>query len=1098
LAETETSTVSISGDENTAETITLAGANTDFANKVSVANDAANKIFFFNINDELAENDWCGDDVNPQFLQLQMVVLIPRNNDIHYYTWSDGVNTTPIQSARTQNGSNIRRDVGWGTVVRPAQIQGRDFVINHTFTWLGSDQETVIDTTQFITVVRYMGYPVDLPAVRINAPASDTISNGQVMYAAGESSVITEVSALDNFVTQYSINGGERKEISDGKIAIETAGSTDTLYKIKWYTPVGKVAATEKLQVSFITYATEFEPIPAEWINVDGLEGVEGISCTLPTDASNNINDTIVFNCDVDAENWNNALLQLWDTQSVHWPIVITLPENAVQTNFYATGYTPSDEGLLDSLAAIRYVPVDGDYTLWPEIRIANVVYDGNNAIISPVNPYNSFLFKWIDDENVEHFHKLDVKGIHKSEKSVKILAACPSESRLGLNDPDPLEGVTSSFTDGTVSYHLTEEQAADSTIITTVEFPSDPAIVKVNITFPSGKVEYREASEGLPVFLPVSAQVQNTYGMTINKFQLEWLDQDGNVVKRESLMITVHEAFKGIWLDDYWAPITEERVGIFDGEGIEKHFTYDNGRWTFKVDPAEMEDLDFERLSEYEQYFYIIPPEGAVAFKSTLWTRSLYSETTAEETRAILDAEDVTPIKGATDGLFRYVEKDGKGYLAFYFGDVFYKTELEGTDLTIYAVNESSVGFAETMIIEWYREDGNGDLEHMTAADGTDGEFIYMIKEPYLVETKTELLEQEPTGTIDKPYAKVKKGPKEWKGKTLYCEIPMQKQDDGKIVYSYMKLALYDADGNEILLPEGTEIEVFIPFPEKINSTNEGRYKYSVIHYADDTHEESEELKINFVPGQGYLSFTTTSFSPFLLKCEPIDTAENAAYNETTGKSYAAIEEAMLDAEPGETVQLLQDAKGSVIWVFEEITLDLNGYTLTADYVSSYGDIIDSSADNSGRVAVPDAKRVMIQPDNAQLPIRDAEGAYAFVEVLKFNKALLTSDTGAPKYVFQPVFEEAAHELLKTGTASSGVSITVNVSWSQANGSRKQVFTYNDGFVKAFLDSYNSTTGKYGQMFSLTLKSTDVEDLQFNAAVTFDDKVSFSAPNVE
>ena len=98
-------------------------------------------------------------------------------------------------------------------------------------------------------------------------------------------------------------------------------------------------------------------------------------------------------------------------------------------------------------------------------------------------------------------------------------------------------------------------------------------------------------------------------------------------------------------------------------------------------------------------------------------------------------------------------------------------------------------------------------------------------------------------------------------------------------------------------------------------------------------------------------------------------DAAANVAQNTTTGKYYSGINAALMDCAAGQTVILLQDATETQISIFADATLDLNGHSLTASYVSSFGDIVDNSADNSGILVVP-ANRFLLQDSNAQLPI--------------------------------------------------------------------------------------------------------------------------------
>jgi hypothetical protein len=211
-------------------------------------------------------------------------------------------------------------------------------------------------------------------------------------------------------------------------------------------------------------------------------------------------------------------------------------------------------------------------------------------------------------------------------------------------------------------------------------------------------------------------------------------------------------------------------------------------------------------------------------------------------------------------------------------------------------------------------------------------------------------------------------------------------------------------------------------------------------------------------------------------------------AQNTATNKLYTTVTEAMLDCATGETVVLLQDASEFSITVLENTTLDLNGYTLTAAYVSSFGDIIDSSADNTGLLVVP-ANRIFMQEDNAQLPVYIGTG-YRFIEVLQIRTAILNGN----EFAFAPYFEPAMQELLMGSSTSTGVTIEVAVSWKQKDGYRTQRFVFNDEFVQGYIDSYKPSTGHYGKMFSLTLKNAEnYEELTFTAMIVSKTNVTFT-----
>ena len=199
-------------------------------------------------------------------------------------------------------------------------------------------------------------------------------------------------------------------------------------------------------------------------------------------------------------------------------------------------------------------------------------------------------------------------------------------------------------------------------------------------------------------------------------------------------------------------------------------------------------------------------------------------------------------------------------------------------------------------------------------------------------------------------------------------------------------------------------------------------------------------------------------------------------AINTKTGKCYTDVSDALEAAASDDTVKLLKNAEDWIVTVLEATTLDLNGFTLKADYVACFGDIVDNSDANTGLLNVV-SNHFLIQEKNAQLPVNTADG-YLFAEVLKFNE-----DYNGVRYAFQPVVEGAAVEALKAGKDTSGVTVEVQISWNK--GTRRQSFVFSEDKTVGYFGSYNSATGKFSKMFTLGLTGADnLEDLQFQAEI--------------
>ena len=208
---------------------------------------------------------------------------------------------------------------------------------------------------------------------------------------------------------------------------------------------------------------------------------------------------------------------------------------------------------------------------------------------------------------------------------------------------------------------------------------------------------------------------------------------------------------------------------------------------------------------------------------------------------------------------------------------------------------------------------------------------------------------------------------------------------------------------------------------------------------------------------------------------------------NSATGVAYEDLSKALAEAETGETLILQQDVGTLFLSVPNGVTVDLNGKTLTATYVSAFGNIEDGSAENTGLLKV-DANKLLLKKTNSQLPVKTAEG-YKFISMRGFNTRVLD---GGARYVFQPLFEAAAHEMLKDGAAATGVSVQVLVTWKSGADTDSRTFVFGDNFVTQFINSYVSTGG-YGKMFQLTVSNPEkFEDLQYTAMIVTESGVTY------
>ena len=210
----------------------------------------------------------------------------------------------------------------------------------------------------------------------------------------------------------------------------------------------------------------------------------------------------------------------------------------------------------------------------------------------------------------------------------------------------------------------------------------------------------------------------------------------------------------------------------------------------------------------------------------------------------------------------------------------------------------------------------------------------------------------------------------------------------------------------------------------------------------------------------------------------EVIEWAYVAQIGET---KYESLNEALAEAVAGDVIKVIAPiVEKNYVIIDGGVTLDLNGFRveLTRGIVAFNGNhIVDNSADNSGVLAV-NKNRFVIDSGNKQLPIWNGEG-YQFFAMNGFNTAAQPEKS---KFIFQPLFDADAHELIAKGSDYSGVTVTVRLTWNVVNENgeatgeiRSQDFVYTDAQVKGYVESFGAKKpGKYGQQFSLLIGNTD------------------------
>lgn len=175
----------------------------------------------------------------------------------------------------------------------------------------------------------------------------------------------------------------------------------------------------------------------------------------------------------------------------------------------------------------------------------------------------------------------------------------------------------------------------------------------------------------------------------------------------------------------------------------------------------------------------------------------------------------------------------------------------------------------------------------------------------------------------------------------------------------------------------------------------------------------------------------------------------------------YFSLSDALYEAKAiGGTVTLLTDCEAEDVIVKGDVTLDLNGYTLTAEYVATFNNsnIIDNSEDKTGLLVV-DTDNVSFAHNNTQMPVYNGEGYMFDAPTIGHGIGNVTSDGFT--YAFLPKFNSKIIELFKDNAASDhALSFIVEIFWTDDNGTtRSQQFKYSDEGIAKWYTS-GSTFG--------------------------------------
>jgi hypothetical protein len=172
-------------------------------------------------------------------------------------------------------------------------------------------------------------------------------------------------------------------------------------------------------------------------------------------------------------------------------------------------------------------------------------------------------------------------------------------------------------------------------------------------------------------------------------------------------------------------------------------------------------------------------------------------------------------------------------------------------------------------------------------------------------------------------------------------------------------------------------------------------------------------------------------------------------------GVAYESFDAAIAALKNGDTLTLEKDVTvNGVFALMQNVTVDLNGKTLTAAAVAMFGNgsIVDNGA-TKGKIAVPEGYLMMNKATYPMLPIwNEAGDGYVFVSVIDQTKV---ADKGDGKFEveFRPSISGggvSTSAVFKDGAADNGITFMVYVHFMQDGAVAKTLdLSVSDSIIK-------------------------------------------------
>lgn len=822
--------------------------------------------------DETNEASWTNGTDGSKFIQVSATISAPNNAMYIESVRPSDKHSYGISSLR-KDSNTFYYDYNHGFNENETSQQ-------LTLKWYDTNDENkkLLYTDDFTCTLILTGVkPAKADRIKVSGA---TISDGSVAFdaAPADGTAIT-VSKPNEYASSYQINNdsnitsGTSANINIGDLS---AGASQD-YTIKWYSGEGEnkfLVGTDTLTVSvrpegYYSFATYNTPVVIE-------EPVTGAQTNITPEGGFLPTTSVELNYNLNKKEWEEVFYKYGEDNRIFLPLWFYLPGSAkdyFKIEYFGDESRPVEEDL-KFLKDAQYFNVNlnegeggyDEYKYFHEgLVIAQVKYEGNNVIIEPQSGKVSWLIKWLDDKNVDHFHRVtfDV-NISSSGQGIKLTNASPADNRVIF---DGQAGVKGSYSDGTVRYEIEGGFQYDNdgkgNTITGLVNPGNATRATVN----GEKVDISKTDNAIKLEL----EARNNQSMT-EAFTVRWLDEGGNTIKTERITISNCPTGAGVPWQNYWAPMDSGRINVQD-KNLTSFFSYDDdGKLLFKVDNNNAGTLNADKLNELSQndlIYEITPPEGAKYFRMSGQHSPLYDTYFADSTKQWLEKQ---PFENCV------FDENGAAKPYYYsFGKLFNRTRVEG--VYVYTVNNTPVTFADIVIIQWY----NAEKEPIMAGD-KEGYYFYLIKEPYVKISRTKASTKTPTEKVKNPTIVVSDAKD---NEILRAEIPIQKAVDpnSNTKYLYMKLKYIDTTTGLEVEPEAKDAvhyEVYLAYPEGMNYDNFKDYTVRLTHYTDEKNVEHENVMLEAT--KYGLKFNTKSFSPFLLEWTPKGSSSSSSSSGGSG----------------------------------------------------------------------------------------------------------------------------------------------------------------------------------------------------------------------